>query len=71
MMITDDPLHDFYEHDAEEEEWLRKRPICYSCGNHIQDDYGYLYDGNLLCEKCWDDIVRKEIRVDIDNLIDE
>ena len=70
MIPTDNPFHDFYVHDAEETEWLNSRPVCDECGEPIQDDFGYRYEGNLLCADCWDKLVNREIKVDIDTLID-
>ena len=69
-MITDNPLNDFYEHDADAEEWLNQLPVCGKCGKSIQDDYGYIYGGELLCQDCWDKLVKEEIRVDMDDLIE-
>lgn len=51
-MFTDDPYRDFLRHDAEQEKLLERLPICDSCGEHIQDDYLFEVDGNLLCEEC-------------------
>lgn len=70
MIVTDNPLHDFYEHDAEEVEWLKTRPVCARCEEPIQDDYGYLYGGILFCSDCWDKFVNQHFRVDIDDYIE-
>lgn len=69
--MTDDPVRDFDEWDAEQTEQLKKLPKCDCCGEPIQDDYGYRFDGELLCEDCWNKCVNREIRVDIDSLIEE
>lgn len=68
--MTDNPLYDFYEHDDECETWMKSRPICAECGEPIQEDYGYSVEGRLLCEECFDDYVKKEIKVDIDALME-
>jgi len=47
--------------DAENEEWLQKRPICSWCEEHIQDEYAYEIDNKLICPKCI-----KEFRVELD-----
>lgn len=46
--------YDLYRmHEARQEKWLRKRPICPRCKEHIQDEYGYNIDGDeLLCGDC-------------------
>lgn len=51
-MFTDDPLHDFYENEAREERWRQTRPICMSCGERIQDEYAYIINGEIYCERC-------------------
>ena len=39
-------------HDREAERWLSKRPVCYECDNHIQDDWLFEFDGELICGDC-------------------
>lgn len=51
-MFTDDPLRDFFEHEAEQEEWLRKRPVCRCCGEPIQDDIAVDLGDGLVCMPC-------------------
>lgn len=58
MLITDDPIRDFEEHDAEQEEWLNSRPVCDMCGRHIQEDHYYDADGDILCDECISEYVR-------------
>ncbi len=50
--LGSDPLGDFYEQDAREARWLETRPICQSCGERIQDEYCYLINGDIYCERC-------------------
>lgn len=56
MGWTDDPIADFLRHDAEQEEWLRSRPKCCICGEHIQDEQAYLFEytkrDKWICEDC-------------------
>ena len=40
------------QHEAECEAWLKKQPICAECGEHIQDDYCYEINDELVCENC-------------------
>lgn len=41
--------------EAEDERWLRSRPVCAWCGEPIQDEYAYEIDGELICERCIED----------------
>ncbi len=41
--------------EAEDERWLRSRPVCAWCGEPIQDEYCYEIDGDLICERCIED----------------
>ena len=59
MYVPDN--YDAYErHEAEQEAWLKKRPICEKCGEPIQDDYLFDVDGDLYCEDCMKDLYRKD-----------
>ena len=51
-VMTDDPLHDFFEDDRRKEEWLAGRPVCASCGEPIQEEEAYLIAGEYYCESC-------------------
>lgn len=51
-MRTDDPLYDLARHEARAERWLRSRPICCECGEPIQDEECYEFDGRLVCCSC-------------------
>ena len=50
----------FDRHDAEQEDWLDRRPKCEECGHPIQDEYLFEIDGNLYCESCVKVLFRKE-----------
>lgn len=53
MHYTDDPAADAAERDYDFEEWLKSRPICDWCGEHIVDDR-YFKDGDgIFCGDCW------------------
>ena len=49
---TDDPLSDFALWSDDQEEKLNKRPECVLCGNHIQEEYGYVINEEWYCERC-------------------
>ena len=51
-------MYDFSDHDLEQEEWLRSRPKCSECKEHIQEDYCFNVDGEILCEDCMNDKYR-------------
>lgn len=55
MIITDNPVNDFLQFDNEQYMDLKKRPICCSCGQHIQEEYGYVIGNDWYCEKCLED----------------
>ena len=52
-MWTDDPYRDFLRDDAEKERWLRKRPKCILCDEHIQDEDAF-HDDQIgwICNQC-------------------
>lgn len=52
MYRTDEPLADFRRHEDDYERWLRKRPLCSYCEEHIADEYAYYINGEWLCEGC-------------------
>jgi formylmethanofuran dehydrogenase subunit E len=47
-----DPLKDFEIHDARQSMWLKRRPVCSECDEHIQDECCYEINGELVCEEC-------------------
>lgn len=59
MIFTDDPAADFARHDAEQEAWLAKRPVCADCGHHIQEEEAYYINGEWICERCMDSYRRE------------
>ena len=57
--------------DAEQADWLRKRPTCDRCHEKIQDEYAYeIEPGELWCENCANEWV-KEQRKDVEDLLKE
>ena len=51
-VMTDDPLHDFFEDDRRKQEWLKGRPVCAACGEPIQEEMAYMIAGEYYCEAC-------------------
>lgn len=60
MYRTGNPLSDFLRHDAEMEEAAELLPVCSECGEHIQSDYLYEINDELICESCMKDNYRKQ-----------
>lgn len=51
-MKTPDNYDMWEAHERELENARRKRPMCYKCGEHIQDDCRFNVYGYVLCESC-------------------
>lgn len=47
--------------DAELEAELEARPKCSECDEHIQDDYCYEINGEVICEHCLNAYYRKSV----------
>ena len=56
-----DPLADFCRWDWEQEEALKKLPVCVMCRRRIQDDDFYDIDGEILCEDHMKDKYRRSV----------
>ena len=61
MIITDDPAADFARHDAEQEAWLAKLPVCYECGHPVQDEHCYLINDEVVCQDCLENYHKKRV----------
>lgn len=59
MYRTDDPDRDFDRWDAEQARALDKLPVCYECGEPIQDDFCYQINDEIICEECLNHSFRK------------
>lgn len=52
--------YDFFRNEEDsKEEWLKKRPKCDFCDEHIQDDYLYVIDDQYICDECMKSNFRK------------
>lgn len=49
------------QHEAEKEEWLNKLPVCFECGEHIQDEYCFEINGEYICERCMNENYKKSV----------
>ncbi len=59
MFYTDDPVADAERYFAEQEAAYEKLPICSECGHHIQDEYCFEVNDELICNSCMRDNHRK------------
>ncbi len=66
FFYTDDPLADFERWDAEQQDQLKRIPVCADCGHHVADDHYYLINDEVICPECLEDNYRKEIEDDLD-----
>jgi hypothetical protein len=58
---TDDPVKDYDRYAEEQDKLLEKCPVCSYCDKHIQDDYLYEINDELICEECIKDNFRKNV----------
>ena len=47
-----DPISDHIGYEAKRERWLSRRPVCSECGNPIQSNELFDFDGKLICPEC-------------------
>ena len=59
VLMTDDPAADWQRYCDENEERAKKYPICSCCGQHIFD-YIYRLDGEIYCDDCALDWLKKQ-----------
>lgn len=63
-MWSDNPERDFIEYDAEQDEWLQRRPLCECCNEPIQEDKAIYYNDQWFCEACeeeaWE-VIREDL----------
>ena len=58
-MYTDNPIADFNRYDAEQYREEQKLPRCSCCEKPIYEEYCYLINNDVVCEKCLKDQFRK------------
>ena len=64
--LSGNPYRDYDRYEASQEAWLKVRPVCAWCGEHIQDEHAYRIGDDLVCEDCLDDA-----RVNVDDLVEQ
>lgn len=55
----DDVYTQWQSRERRQKAWLRKRPVCAYCEEHIQEDYCYEINGECVCSVCLDREFRK------------
>lgn len=58
---TDDPVADQMRYAAEQEEALKKLPVCSYCDEPVQDDYLYEINDEVVFEECLNQNFRKNV----------
>lgn len=48
----EDAYSQWQSRECRQEAWLRKRPVCCYCGEHIQDEQLFDIEGELYHEEC-------------------
>jgi len=48
-------------HEEHLEAELAKRPVCHYCEDHIQEEFYYEINGEIICEHCLDLLFKKEV----------
>lgn len=61
MCYTDDPVRDHDRYQEDKENQLQKMPKCSICTKHIQDDFLYEINDELICEECINNDFRKPV----------
>lgn len=54
--IVPDSYDLFQRRDADQEQWLQRRPKCICCGEHIQEESAAQIRGDYYCDRCLDDM---------------
>lgn len=57
------------EHDLEQEKWLRSRPKCEWCKEHIQDENAIEIDEDIVHEDCIEEYMKKHYGVKTENYV--
>ena len=52
VILTGDPIKDFEKHDAEQQERLKKFPVCKLCDHPIQQEDAVCFNGRWYCDEC-------------------
>lgn len=56
----DDAYSQWERHEAKQQAWLERRPVCCYCDEHIQDEHLFDIEGELYHAKCLVEHFRKD-----------
>lgn len=56
-MCVPDNYSLWVQHDQESDDWLRNRPVCDCCREHIQDESYHRICGERICDRCLDGMI--------------
>lgn len=51
-MRLGDPMDELHALESEDDKWLRRRPVCSICGEHIQDERAFHVGDDWYCDDC-------------------
>lgn len=51
----------FCKHQDEQDNWLKRLPVCCKCEHPIQDDFLFDIDDELYCRECMEDNFEKSV----------
>lgn len=70
-MVSGDPERDFLEYENERNRKFIQLAVCCCCGERIQSETLYDFDGDLVCEECLMEYVNENYRKNTTSYIDE
>ena len=70
-MVSGDPYRDFDALCEEIEAKMDRLPTCECCGEPIQSEDLFDFDGDLICEECMLDYVRENFRKKTEDYVEE
>lgn len=59
MRYSDNPAADWDAYCREQDRQMEQMPVCDECGERIDTDFLYEFDGYYICEECLDKNHRK------------
>ena len=61
VFYTEDPAKDFENYDRSQAKKLSELPVCVDCGEPIQDDICYEFNGEYICPDCLETYHQKDV----------
>jgi len=60
-MYVPDYLDLYKRYEEDQERRLKHRPVCCICDEHVQDDFYYEINGEVVCRNCLEDHCKKYV----------